>query len=116
MFQDYAHRYASVTGGRQRVLPREEAGSKENSLFWKVSGIAITVLMILGLVASYWVGWKIRNGLTELARKQTINQTFSGLNKEVMLHRSNLLALENFEVTAGKLGLYQPTERQVKYP
>ncbi|MCK5544994.1 MAG: hypothetical protein KAI35_07240 [Desulfobulbaceae bacterium] len=116
MIQDYAHRYTLVMGEMQRVSSRDETGFGRSGLLWKVSGVMVVVLMVIGMVFSYWIGWQIRSGLGELAQSQTIYQKFSGLKNEMEVRRGNLLALENFEVTAGEFGLYRPTDRQVRYP
>lgn len=117
MIQDYAHRYTLVMGGgRQRVSSRDETVFGWSGLLWKVSGVMVVVLMLIGMVFSYWIGWQIRNGLGELAQSQTIYQRFSGLRNKMEVRHGNLLALENFEVAAGEFGLYQPKDRQVRHP
>jgi len=116
MIQDYAHRYTLVMGERQRVSSRDETGSGRSGLLWKASGVMVIVLMLIGMVFSYWIGWQIRSGLGELAQSRTIYQKFSGLKKEMEVRRDNLLALENFQARAGEFGLYRPTDRQVRYP
>ncbi|MCK5322676.1 MAG: hypothetical protein KAJ45_00975 [Desulfobulbaceae bacterium] len=116
MIQDYAHRYTLVMGEMQRVSPRDETGSGRSGLLWKVSGIMVVVLMVIGMVFSYWIGWQIRSGLGELTQNRMIYHEFSGVKKEMEAHRGNLLALENFEATAGEFGLYKPTNKHLRYP
>ncbi|MEA2083215.1 MAG: hypothetical protein U9O82_03025 [Thermodesulfobacteriota bacterium] len=116
MIQDYAHRYTLVMGERQKVSYQDKTGFNRSGLFWKVSGVTVVVLLLFGMVFSYWIGGQIRSGLGELTRNRMIYHKFSGLKKEMVVHRGNLLALENFEATAGELGLYQPTDEQIRYP
>ena len=116
MIQDYAHRYTLVMGERQKVSSRDKTDSNLNGLFWKVSGVTVVGLLFFGMIFSYWIGGQIRSGLGELTRNRMIYHKFSGLKKEMEIHRGNLLAMENFEATAGEFGLYKPTDEQIRYP
>ena len=116
MIQDYAHRYTLVMGERQKVSARDKTDSNSYGLFWKVSGVTVVGLLFLGMIFSYWIGDQIRSGLGELTQNRMIYHEFSGVKKEMEAHRGNLLALENFEATAGEFGLYKPTNEQIRYP
>ncbi|MEA1935075.1 MAG: hypothetical protein U9N60_11760 [Thermodesulfobacteriota bacterium] len=116
MIQDYANRYSFVMGERQKVSARDKTDSNLHGLFWKVSGVTVIGLLFLGMVFSYWIGGQIRSGLGELTQNRMIHHKISGVKKEMEIHRGNLLALENFEVTAGEFGLYKPTNEQIRYP
>ena len=116
MMQDYSKRYSPLVGGKQKVGGRDIGTTDGGGRLWKASGMIISIAMVLGVVASFWFGWLINNGLNELSRSEETRVELTNINNNLMAKRDQLLVSERIEEKGKKIGLYPPTSSQQRRP
>jgi hypothetical protein len=74
------------------------------------------MVMIVSVAASIWFGWRIDRDLGELSRnrREFINETEIG--RELLLKRDSLRSRESIVKKAAVLGLFPPTDEQIRKP
>jgi hypothetical protein len=104
MIDDHC-RHQQVGGVRRR--------RSNDGLPWGV-GAPIILVMSLSVVASLWFGWRIDKDLGELARNRQELARETDMNRELTARRDSLLVKENIVKKAAVLGLFPPTDKQLR--
>ncbi|MBU0730689.1 MAG: hypothetical protein KKE17_13665 [Proteobacteria bacterium] len=113
MIQDYSGRYSQFHQ-RQNVVFRKTGTFIADGRFSRIAGLVITVVMVFGVIASFWLGRQIDSGLQELSQNGKLNQELR-LERNKLISKQNVLsAKENIEKEALKLGLRVATPDQLK--
>ena len=114
--KDYSRRYSSV-GGRQKIHRRNRGvGSADSGLLWKVGGVMALIGLVVGVGAGLWMGWQIDSGLEELGDAKKLRQEEIQRNNALLAGWNKLRSQEEMEVAAALIGLYPPTNQQVRRP
>lgn len=87
----------------------------DNGIPWGV-GVPIALVIALTIIVSLWFGWKIDNGLDELFLKQQKFSSETEKNLALVAKRDRLFAKESIVRKAAVLGLFPPTENQIRKP
>lgn len=100
---------------RMSSRPRTRAAGSEDGLPWRI-GVPMIMVMIVSVAASIWFGWRIDRDLGELSRnrREFINETEIG--RELLLKRDSLRSRESIVKKAAVLGLFPPTDEQIRKP
>jgi len=74
------------------------------------------MVMAVSVAASLWFGWRIDKELGELSRnrQEVIEETEA--NRELLAKRDGLLSRESIAKKAAVLGLFPPTDEQIRTP
>ncbi len=80
---------------------------------WRV-GLPIILVMSLSVVASLWFGWRIDKDLGALSRNRQELASATEMNRELIARRDSLLAKKNILKKAAVLGLFPPTDKQIR--
>ena len=113
--RDYAKKYSSTSGNRQKVAGRRTGGSDRERPF-KIIGAIAVVAMLLGVVSSLWFGVALRDGLGRLGKGQQEKAELVAANMALVAEKDALLQQEKIEAAAGELGLYPPSAKQLRRP
>ncbi|MFZ5776501.1 MAG: hypothetical protein ACOY3Z_13570 [Thermodesulfobacteriota bacterium] len=116
--RDYSKRVAgNGTAGRQRLgskrSPRRGEGRR---LVFKIIGAVAVAALILAVGSSLWFGMALRQGLAGLDQARAERLALVESNKGLAEEREALLQQEKVQLAAGALGLYSPTEKQIRRP
>ncbi|MEN8135975.1 MAG: hypothetical protein ABFS18_10660 [Thermodesulfobacteriota bacterium] len=110
MSDDQFYNYSAAEGRTESGTGRRKAN---DSLPWGL-GLPIILVISLSVVASLWFGWKIDKGLGELARNRHEIVSETEVNSQLITRRDGLLAKENIVKKAAVLGLFPPTDKQIR--
>lgn len=113
--RDYAKKYSGGIGNRQRVSGKRTGGSGGERPF-RIIGVVAVVAMLLGVVGSLWFGIALRDGLGRLDKGKKEQATLSAANLVLTAQRDALLEQGKIEAAAGRLGLFPPSEKQIRRP
>ncbi|HIJ91513.1 MAG: hypothetical protein OEV89_12650 [Desulfobulbaceae bacterium] len=113
--RDYAKKYSGAGGTRQKVFGRKGAGSDQDRPF-KIIGVVAVVAMLLGVAGSFWFGVALQNGLGSLAKGKLEKTELMAANLALSEEKEALLQQEKIEAAAGGLGLFPPSEKQMRRP
>ena len=116
MIHDYSYSRRLVGGGRQKVAGKGPIRREARIWMWKTLGLVITSAMVLGVIASFWFGWNIRNGLDDLARHDEIRRKLVHLNTNLIARRDDLLVRERVEAVVKDMGLRTLSPDQIRWP
>ncbi|MDF1577879.1 MAG: hypothetical protein RQ753_05855 [Desulfurivibrionaceae bacterium] len=99
------------------IRPRSRARTTGagDGLPWRI-GVPIIMLMVVGIVTSVWFVWRIDKDLGELARNRQEFIAETEINRELTARRDSLLAPESIVRKAAVLGLFPPTDEQIRKP
>lgn len=113
--RDYAKKYSSLVGNRQRVSGKRGGGS-DRERFFKVIGVVTVVAMLLGVASSLWFGVALRDGLGKLDKGKQERTELNAANLAFSAEKEAMLQQEKIEAAAGGLGLFPPSEKQLRRP
>lgn len=113
--RDYANKYSGVFGSRQKVSGRRTGGSDRERSF-RIIGVVAVVAMLLGVASSLWFGVALQDGLRKLDKGRQEKIELSAANVALSAERETLLQQEKIEFAAGGLGLFPPSEHQMRRP
>ena len=113
--RDYAKKYSGVGGNRQKVSGRRGGGSEGEQSF-KIIGAVAVVAMLLGAASSLWFGVALQEGLGRLDKGKQEKVELSAANVSLSAEKEALLQQEKIEAAAGGLGLFPPSEKQMRRP
>lgn len=111
--RDYAKKYSG--GKRQHVAGRRTGGSGREQPF-KIIGAVAVAAMILGVASSLWFGVALKDGLGRLDKSKQENVELGTANVELSAEKERRLQPEKIEAAAGGLGLFPPSEKQIRRP
>lgn len=112
--RDYAKKYSGAGGGKQKVSGRR-GGSHDERPF-KIIGVVAVVAMLLGVVCSLWFGVALKDGLGRLDKGKQEKAELSAANVALSAEKEALLQQGKIEAAAGGLGLFPPSEKQMRKP
>ena len=112
--RDYAKKYSGAGGGKQKVSGRR-GGSNDERPF-KIIGVVAVVAMLLGVVSSLWFGIALKDGLGRLDKGKQEKAELSAANVTLSAEKEALLQQGKIEAAAGGLGLFPPSEKQMRKP
>jgi hypothetical protein len=110
MIDDQYYNYPAAEGRATLGAGRRKA---DDRLPWGL-GLPIILVISLSVGASLWFGWKIDKGLGELARNRHEITSETEVNLQLISQRDGLLAKENIVKKAAVLGLFPPTDKQIR--
>lgn len=113
--RDYAKKYSGAVGKKQRVSGRG-AGSSEGERSFKIIGVITVVALLLGVASSLWFGVALQDGLGRLDKGKQEKAELSAANVALSAEKEALLQQEKIEAAAGRLGLFPPSEKQMRRP
>jgi hypothetical protein len=113
--RDYAKKYSGVGGNRQRVAGKRTGGSDRERPF-KIIGVITAVVMLLGVAGSLWFGAALQDGLGRLDKGKQEKTEITATNAALSAEKEALLQQEKIEAAAGGLGLFPPSEKQMRRP
>jgi len=113
--RDYASGRFSGMSGRQRVAGRHPGGTGQDRAL-KLIGVMAVSAMLLGVGSSVWFGMALRDGLSSLDKSRQEQTVLLADNEKLNARRAALLEQDKIEAAAGKLGLYPPSEKQIRRP
>ena len=113
--RDYAKKYSGAGGNRQKVSGRRAGGSDRERPF-RIIGVITVVAMLLGVVSSLWFGAALRDGLGRLDKGKQEKVELTAANVALAAEKEALLQQEKIEAAAGGLGLFPPSEKQMRRP
>jgi len=80
--------------------------------FWKLTGVVIVMVTLVGMAGGYWFSWSIRRGLDGLTREQGEKHALQQVSSNLQKQREQLLDRKRIEtVAAVKLSLYPSVEQ-----
>ena len=122
MIKDYSGSFsAGIAKPKKKITKRKEASGSTNflsfsKLMWKAIGAMLFVTLVVGISSTFWYGMQIQLALDQIGSSKSANQELTSLNLKLTNHRDMLLSQGHMAKTAKKLGLYPPTENQLRYP
>ncbi len=108
MIQDFSNTF----DGKQAVMLRPMRIGGRPSLK-KATGAVLVSTMIVGLVSSVAFTVLIRSGLSSLTVRKNTKIELLKVQQGLSQQRKVLLSMDHVVKTAGRLGLYVPSEEQV---
>ena len=102
--------------GYQTVGSRRAFRAKQSERTLAAMGLALVAVMLLSVVACLWFGWRINHNLDRLARLRQEFTKESAINQELITRRDSLLTKKTITRKAAVLGLFPPTEKQLRRP
>jgi hypothetical protein len=112
--RDYAKKYSGAAKGRQKVSGRRGGSSDERP--FKIIGVVAVVAMLVGVVCSLWFGIVLKDGLGRLDKSKQEKAELSAANAALNSEKEALLQKGKIEAAAGGLGLFPPSEKQMRKP
>ncbi len=112
--RDYAKKYSGV-GKRQRVSGKGASNSDGERPF-RIIGVVAVVAMLLGVAGSLWFGIALQDGLGKLDKGKQERTELTATNVALSAEKEALLKQEKIEAAAGGLGLFPPSEKQIRRP
>ena len=113
--RDYARKYSGAAAGKQRISGKKGGGSSDERPF-RIIGMVAVVAMLLGLGCSLWFGIALKDGLGKLDKGKQEQAELSAANAALSAEREALLQQGKIEAAAGGLGLFPPSEKQLRKP
>jgi len=113
--RDYANKYSGAAGNRQKVSTRRSGGSGGDRSF-KIIGVVTVAAMLLGVAGSLWFGVALQDGLSRLDKGKQEKIRLAAANVVLSGEREALLEKGRIEAVAGGLGLFPPSEKQLRRP
>lgn len=114
--RDYSKRSVGVTAGRQRVASKRSRGGDGRQVAFKLIGAVALVALLLAVGSSLWFGMALRDGLASLDRGKGERLALAAANTGLAEQREALLQQEKVQLAAGVLGLYPPSDKQLRRP
>ena len=113
--RDYAQKHARGVGSsRQKVAGKRAGGSDRHS--FKIIGVITVVAMLLGVAGSLWFGMALREDLGRLDKGKQEKIELTKINTVLLAEREALLQQGKIKAAAGRLGLFPPSEKQIRRP
>lgn len=113
--RDYAKKYSGVAGNRQKISGRRGGGSDRERPF-RIIGVVTVVAMLLGVAGSLWFGAALQDGLGRLDKGKQEKVELTAANVALSAEKEALLQQGKIEAAAGGLGLFPPSEKQMRRP
>jgi len=82
----------------------------------RVVGAVAIAAMLLGVISSLWFGMAIRDSLGRLDSGREEKLRLATANVALRVEKESLFAQDNFAAAASKLGLFPPSENQLRKP
>ncbi len=107
--------FSGIFVGKQEVKGRLLSSKIESVGFLTKSvGVAIVGITLCAFSGTMIMGWLIKSGLDDLDLKQGMRHELVKEQKDLVLKKQELLAMDNIEMVAGGLGLYPVGSAQVR--
>jgi hypothetical protein len=113
--RDYAKKHTGVAGNRQNVSGRRPSGADRERPF-RIIGVVTVVAMLLGVAGSLWFGIALQEGLGRLDKGRQEKNVLTAANVVLSAEKEVLLQQRKIEAAAGRLGLFPPSEQQMRRP
>ena len=113
--RDYAKKYSGGGGSRQKVSGKRTGGSDRDRPF-RIIGVVAVVALLLGVASSLWFGAALQEGLGKLDKGKQEKTELATANIALSAERDALLQQGKIEAAAGRLGLFPPSEKQIRRP
>ncbi len=113
--RDYAKKYSGGVGNRQKVSGKRAGGSDRERPF-RIIGVVTVVAMLLGVASSLWFGVALQDGLGRLDKGKQEKVELTAANVAFSAEKEALLQQGKIEAAAGGLGLFPPSEKQMRRP
>jgi hypothetical protein len=113
--RDYSHRYSPSVGNKQHVSGRRPMGGDKGKAL-KVVGVIAVVALMVGVGCSVWFGFALQVSLGELGKGQQEGLELRAKNEMLTKQRDRILEPQKIEEAAKSLGLYPPTQKQIRRP
>ncbi len=113
--RDYAKKYSGGGGNRQRVSGRR-GGRSDGEKPFRIIGVITVGAMLLGVVSSLWFGVALQDGLGKLDKGKQEKVELTAVNVALSAEKEALLQQGKIEAAAGGLGLFPPSEKQMRRP
>ena len=107
--------YARKGGGKQKVSGKKRGSSNDERPF-RIIGVVAVIAMLLGVVGSLWFGIALKDGLDRLDKGKQEKAELSAANVSLSAEKEALLQKGKIEAAAGGLGLFPPSEKQMRKP
>ena len=120
MITDYFDRHLSTawhSKSQKRFFTRKnQRDIADGMILQRVAGVLIVITVALGVISALWFGKNIQAALLDIDRGVEIRSVLTIENSDLMTQRDQLLAQNNIEFMAQKIGLYPPSARQIQTP
>jgi len=113
--RDYASRRGNATADRQRISGRRPVRADRGRTL-KIVGAMVVLAMLAGVAGSVWFGVALQAGLSSLNKGRQEQVVLLAENEKLKARRTALLKQDKIEAAAKKLGLYPPSEKQIRRP
>jgi hypothetical protein len=120
MITDYFDRHLSAawqSRSQKRFFVRKNHRDiAEGVILQRIAGVLIVITLALGVISALWFGKNIQTALQEIDNGKKIQSVLTIENSDLTTQRNQLLAQNNIEFMAQKIGLYPPSAKQVRTP
>jgi len=113
--RDYGKKYSALVGSGQRVSGRQPTGGDPGGAL-KFVGVVAVIAMLVGVGSSVWFGMALKSGLAQLDKSKQERSALQASSKVLLAERDMLMQQEKVEVASRALGLYPPSEKQIRRP
>ncbi len=122
MVKNYSTGFAVKNSRKKKAVRKNVSNSKSKEFFsatklmWKSLGAMLLVTVVIGTTSSIWYGWQVQQALDQIGKGRIINIELTNENRLLVAQYDRMLTREHMEKAAEKIGLYTPTEKQLRYP
>ncbi len=122
MVKDYSGSYIARNCRNKKISHKKKAAPKTGDFFsatklmWKTLGAMLIVTVIIGITSTIWYGWQVQLALDQIGRDKITNNELTNENNLLLVKHDLLLTQNNMGKAAQKIGLYSPTNGQLRYP
>ncbi len=109
-------KYMSEDSVYQTIGSRRAIRENKSERTRVAMGAVIAAIVLMGVMASLWFGWRINHDRGRLTRLRQDFSRESELNRELIARRDSLLAKKTITRKAAVLGLFPPTKKQIRKP
>ncbi|OGR00277.1 MAG: hypothetical protein A2505_09610 [Deltaproteobacteria bacterium RIFOXYD12_FULL_55_16] len=113
--RDYAKKYSGTVVNRQQIQGKRSGGAEQEQPS-RIIGAVMVVAMLLGAGSSLWFGVALQDGLGRLATGRQEKIELGTANVALLAEKEALLQQKRIEAAAGGLGLFPPSEKQLRKP
>ncbi len=122
MVKNYSTGFAVKNSRKKKAVRKNVSNSKSKEFFsatklmWKSLGAMLLVTVVIGTTSSIWYGWQVQQALDQIGKGRIMNIELTTENRLLVAQYDRMLTREHMEKAAEKIGLYTPTEKQLRYP
>ncbi|MFA7383130.1 MAG: hypothetical protein WC001_06745 [Desulfurivibrionaceae bacterium] len=114
--RDYTNKYSGAVVSRQKVSGGRRSGRADREQPSKIIGVVTVVAMLLGVGSSLWFGLALQEGLGRLDKSRQESSRLGIVNVALIAEKDTLLQQGKIEAAAAGLGLFPPSEQQMRRP